>query len=43
MTEQHHVKGYEGFIQFIKDFKAGGKLVNVLFSGEKDSNVSFDI
>lgn len=36
MAEQHFVKGYEGFIAFIKDFKPAGKIVNVLFTGEKD-------
>lgn len=40
MAEQHHVKGFEGFMEFIKGFKADGKIVNVLFSGEKDKDVN---
>lgn len=40
MAEQHHVKGFEGFMQFMKDFKTGDKLINVLFSGQKDDQVS---
>lgn len=45
MAEQHNVKGYEGFLSFIKDFKAGEKVVNILFTGEKDSkvNIALDI
>lgn len=39
MAEQHFVKGYSGFIEFFKDFKVGDKVVNVLFSGEKDGKV----
>lgn len=39
MAEEHKVKGYDGFIQFLKDFKAEGKIVNVLFSGAKDAQV----
>lgn len=35
MVEEHFVKGYEEFIEFIKDFKSDGRIVNVLFSGEK--------
>lgn len=40
MAEQHHVKGFEEFMQFVKDIKAGDQLINVLFSGEKDDKVS---
>lgn len=40
MAEKHHVKGYDGFVQFMKDFKAADKVVNVLFSGAKDEKVS---
>ena len=41
MAEQHYVKGYDGFFEFIKDFKVpDGKIVNVLFSGEKDDKAS---
>lgn len=40
MADEHKVKGYDGFIQFIKDFKTEGKIVNVLFSGAKDAQVS---
>lgn len=40
MAEKHHVKGYEAFLQFMKDFKAADKVVNVLFSGAKDEKVS---
>lgn len=40
MAEKHHVKGYESFVQFMKDFKAEDKIVNVLFSGAKDEKVS---
>lgn len=39
MAEEHFVKGFEGFSEFIKDFKSNGKIVNVLFSGEKDEKV----
>lgn len=40
MADEHKVKGYDGFIQFIKDFKnVEGKIVNVLFSGAKDLQV----
>lgn len=40
MAEEHFVKGFEGFLEFIKDFKSDGKMVNVLFSGEKDEKVN---
>lgn len=39
MAEKHHVKGYDGFVEFMKDFKANGKILNILFSGEKDDKV----
>lgn len=39
MAEKHHVKGYEGFVTFIEEFEPEGKIVNVLFSGEKDDKV----
>lgn len=38
MAEQHFVKGYDCFLAFIKDFKPADRVVNVLFSGEKDSS-----
>lgn len=40
MAEKHHVKGYDAFVLFMKDFKAADKVVNVLFSGAKDDEVS---
>lgn len=39
MAEEHFVKGFDGFFELIKDFKSDGRLVNVLFSGEKDEKV----
>lgn len=36
MAKQHSIKGYEGFLQFIKEYQSDGKIINVLFSGEKD-------
>lgn len=41
MLEVHQVKGYEQFVEFMKTFDSKGKIVNVLFSGEKDCKVSF--
>lgn len=40
MVEKHNVKGYEGFFDLMKKLKAGEKVINVLFSGAKDENVS---
>lgn len=41
MAEEHHVKGYDGFVQFMKDFDTKDKIINILFSGEKDEQVSW--
>jgi hypothetical protein len=39
MAEKFNVKGFEDFVQFIKDLKVPeGKTVNVLFTGEKKSD-----
>lgn len=44
MCDRHEVKGYEAFIKFIKEFEIkAGKIANVLFSGEKDEEVSLNI
>jgi hypothetical protein len=34
MAEEHHTTGYEGFVEFMKQFKSD-KIINILFSGEK--------
>lgn len=40
MAEKFIVKGYEEFVEMMKDLKTEGKIVNVLFTGEKNENVS---
>jgi hypothetical protein len=39
MAETFKVAGYDGFVQFMKNLNAGGKIVNVLFTGAKDEKV----
>jgi hypothetical protein len=39
MAENFKVAGYDGFVQFMKNLNAGGKIVNVLFTGAKDEKV----
>lgn len=43
MAETYHVKGYDGFLELMKDFKCEGKMINVWFSGEKDEKVSSNL
>lgn len=40
MAEKFKVTGYEAFVQFMKELKTEGKIVNILFTGAKDENVS---
>lgn len=40
MAEKFKVTGYESFVQFMKELKSEGKIVNVLFTGAKNENVS---
>lgn len=42
MAEKFNVEGFEGFVEFIKDLKIEGKIVNILFTGTKtESGVSW--
>ncbi|XP_055586232.1 thioredoxin domain-containing protein 17-like [Uranotaenia lowii] len=38
MVQKHYVAGFEGFLNFIKDFLPDGQVINVLFTGAKMNN-----
>lgn len=35
------VKGYDGFVKFMENFKANNKTISILFTGEKTDGVSW--
>lgn len=35
------VKGYDGFVKFMQDFKANNKTISILFTGEKVNGLSW--
>lgn len=35
------VKGYNGFVKFMQDFKANNKTISILFTGEKVDGISW--
>lgn len=35
------VKGYDGFVKFMENFKANNKSISILFTGEKVNGVSW--
>uniref|UniRef100_A0A1Q3FYI8 Thioredoxin domain-containing protein 17 n=1 Tax=Culex tarsalis TaxID=7177 RepID=A0A1Q3FYI8_CULTA len=38
MVQKHYVAGYQNFIDFMKNFKADGQDINILFTGAKLDN-----
>lgn len=42
MAEKFSVAGYDNFIDFMKNLNSGNKIVNILFTGAKNLDVSSD-
>lgn len=41
MNSAIFVKGYDGFVKFMEEFKANNKSISILFTGEKANGVSW--
>ncbi|XP_038105637.1 thioredoxin domain-containing protein 17-like [Culex quinquefasciatus] len=42
MVQKHYVAGFQNFVDFMKNFKADGQDINILFTGAKmDSGISW--
>lgn len=42
MAENHKVTGYEGFTEFMKNFKSD-KMINILFTGAKVDGSKYEV